>query len=72
MNIRAYNVYKDKFERGSLNMYEALIKKWEEKLKECDRADTTGQYLDVIIKIKTIQAQNVSAELIAASRQVMP
>ena len=56
-------------------MYEKLLKQVEGWILTKDNltivnTNQLGAYLDCIIKIKTIQALDTSAELIAASRKV--
>jgi len=51
-------------------MYEELLKKIEGWIIATTNMGSLSSYLDCIIKIKTIQAMDVSAELIAASRRV--
>jgi len=54
-------------------MYEKLLKILEKRLSECTsdwNLKEATNITDLIIKIKTIQAMDVSADLIRASRQV--
>ena len=54
-------------------MYDKYLKELEEIIKKGDYyidLDRSAKLLDLIIKIKTIQALDTSAELIAASRRV--
>ena len=56
-------------------MYDILLKQVESWVLTKDKMTTVntktlGDYLDCILKIKTIQAMDVSAELIACSRRV--
>ena len=51
-------------------MYEVLLKQLEITLKNGVIGKELSGILDLIIKIKTIQAMDVSAELIAYSRRV--
>jgi len=51
-------------------MYEKLLKKVEGWVENTVSSKNLGSYLDLIIKIKTIQALDTSADLIRASRQV--
>ena len=52
-------------------MYEKLLKEVESWiLKDSLSTKQVAEYLDIIIKIKTIQALDTSADLIKASRQV--
>lgn len=54
-------------------MYDKLLKEFEEILGNDDKLttlDSKNKILDLIIKIKTIQAMDVNAELIRASRRV--
>jgi len=54
-------------------MYDKYIKDLENVIKKGDYfidLDRSGKILDLIIKIKTIQALDTSADLIRASRQV--
>lgn len=54
-------------------MYEKYIKELEDLIKKGDYfrdLDRCAKLLDLIIKIKTIQALDTSADLIRASRQV--
>lgn len=58
-----------------INMYEKLLKQVEEWIifttsSESESSENLGSYLDLVIKIKTIQAMDVSANLIRASRKV--
>jgi len=56
-------------------MYDELLKQVESWVLTKDKMTTVStkqlaEYLDLIIKIKTIQALDTSADLIRASRQV--
>jgi len=56
-------------------MYDKLLKQVESWVLTKDKMTTVStkalsEYLDLIIKIKTIQALDTSADLIRASRQV--
>jgi len=56
-------------------MYDELLKKVESWVLTKDKMTTVStkqlaEYLDLIIKIKTIQALDTSADLIRSSRQV--
>ncbi len=51
--------------------YKKLLKEVEGWIGTTD-SKCLASYLDLIIKIKTIQAMDVSAELIEVSRKVLP
>jgi len=51
-------------------MYEELLKKVEGWVKNTTSSGNLANYLDLVIKIKTIQALDTSADLIRASRKV--
>ena len=52
-------------------MYDKTLKKLEERLIDnVENLEAANNLADLIIKIKTIQALDTSAELIAASRRV--
>jgi len=51
-------------------MYDKLLKEVEEDIWKAFNNKKLAEYLDIIIKIKTIQALDTSADLIRASRQV--
>ncbi len=52
--------------------YKKLLKKVEGWIVGTTDSKCLASYLDLIIKIKTIQAMDVSAELIEVSRKVLP
>jgi len=51
-------------------MYDKILKQLETTLKNGITGNELSSVLDAVIKIKTIQALDTSAELIAASRRV--
>uniref|UniRef100_A0A6M3KCG8 Uncharacterized protein n=1 Tax=viral metagenome TaxID=1070528 RepID=A0A6M3KCG8_9ZZZZ len=51
-------------------MYDELLKEVEDWLNQAHLSDEMTKILDIIIKIKTIQMMDVSAELVTESRRV--
>ena len=55
----------------SIKLYSKLLEEVECELRECKTVDDIKEiytYLDVVLKLKTIMAQDVSAEIITESR----